>query len=105
MYEFEATIHWLNNPYPIHFYSYTSTVSDYLFWEHPEKLPKDLVDLFQKIKEKAIDKGAKWDNKVVVECLIDGFPHNLFFGYIDGYLALGFSVLTEKWAKKYNLGA
>jgi hypothetical protein len=97
MITFEAELYWLQNPKPVKFYPYTTIVTNYLFWEDKQKVLQPVYDLFMEVRSKAIELGAKWDNKVAVECTIEGFPHPVFFGYIDHAIVLGFSVECEKW--------
>ena len=82
---------------PVRFYRYTSIVTNYIFWLNPvmnnDFVPTRIREIFDHVKQLALMSGKiSWDNKVVVECSVDDFPHNIFMGYKDHALVLGFSV-------------
>lgn len=99
----EATLDWLSDVKPVRFYPYVSIVTQHLFWEKPENLPDSIVRLFLQVKDKTLSLGARWDNKVVVECQVGDYPAPVFFGYKDGNYALGFSVYVEEWVDKSRI--
>ena len=92
---------------PIKFYPYTSLVRDAIFWLRDDthtKIPEEIKRTFEKVKNKALESNKiQWDNKVVLECKVEGFPHHIFMGYKDGALALGFGVTYDKWLSPIEL--
>lgn len=105
----ETQMYWFNPDriLPIRFYPYTTLVTNTIFWlsdiNYPQ-IPKEVADIFEKVKQKAIATGKiQWDNKVVLECFVEGFPHPIFMGYKDHALVLGFSVSHEKYVKPIDL--
>jgi len=86
---------------PVKFYPYTSLVTNTIFWLRDEtysKIPEEIKRIFEKVKNKALKSDKiQWDNKVVLECKVENFPHHIFMGYKDGALALGFGVIHDKW--------
>lgn len=92
---------------PIKFYPYTSLVTSTIFWLQDEsysKVPEEIKSIFEKVKNKALKSDkVRWDNKVVLECSVKNFPHNIFMGYKDGALCLGFGVTTDSWVKPIEL--
>ena len=84
------------------FYPYTSNViCTFLEQSCSYKTPEHefLEEFGEKIKEMAIAKGAKWDNKVVVEIkyklndvATEFVINNLFVGFKDGVIKAGLGV-------------
>lgn len=105
---------WLRveNLRPIRFYAYTSAVMcKILSQSHNYKTAESefLDDLGTKLQEVVESKGIHWDNKVVVECEIEGNYHdqkaisNVFIGQYDGVWSVGFGVHGDKWIKPIEI--
>lgn len=105
----EVSLYWFESDRitPVRFYPYTTIVENNIFWlnetMYGDKIPQKIKDTFQQVKEKALSKGAKWDNKVALECVVENFPHPIFMGYKDHALVLGFSVHHDTWVKPIDL--
>lgn len=69
-----------------------------------DTVPNDIRDTFQYVKDLALLSGKiRWDNKVVLECIVEDFPHHIFMGYKDHALVLGFSVHSDPWIVPISL--
>jgi len=89
----------------VRFYKYPSWVMKELFVQnHNYKTAyhDNLEEFGNLIQTKAIEQGANWDNKVVVELLLDD-KTTIFVGFKDGLIKIGLGVYYEPTRKPYSL--
>ena len=88
------------------FYPYTSIVQDRII-EEDSGTDTFFIKFANEIKNKAIELGCQWDNKVVVEIQPTDKNStkisNLFIGYKDCIICAGLSVYQpDNYTKQYN---
>lgn len=95
---------------PVGFYAYPCVVTDTIFRLQPingTKIPPAIKQVFQDIKDESLKTlNIIDDNKVAIKCYVKNFPHDVYLGYKDGSLTLGFGIksLSEGGLVCYSLG-
>ena len=96
------------------YYPYTSIINlRFLSQSHNYKtVEHEMLNEFgNKIKEMAINKGCRWDNKVVVELkykntmlVENSFTSNIFVGFKDGLIHVGLGYYQpDSYTKEHNV--
>lgn len=79
---------------PTGVYGYNSIISNSLFWCPSSSLPADVSNMFDILMEK-LNKDGLMDNKIAVECQVEGSELKVYMGFKDGNYVLGLSLFIK----------
>lgn len=88
---------------PVRFYPYTTFVQMRIFEEEDREPNSAFLDFCYEIKRRVIERGVKWDNKVVIELSrYEGETGEfksgvIYLGYCDNQWALGLGIWTPDY--------